>query len=48
MGKPSIGAAVTSAPGKGTKREIKKLEVLKEDSKKSIYYLIFSETENRS
>lgn len=43
MGKPSIGSAVTPAAEKEKKREVKELTVLKEDSKESIYYLIFGE-----
>lgn len=45
MSKPSIGTAVTPALEKGKKQEIKELTVLKENSKESIYYLVFSETE---
>lgn len=46
MSKPSIGTAVTPALEKEKKQVIKELTVLKDDSKESIYHLIFSETKN--
>lgn len=45
MSKPSIGTAVTPAVEKEHKTDIKELTVLKDNSKESIYNLIFSETE---
>lgn len=45
MGKPSIGEAITPVIEQERKKEIKELTVLKEDSKESMFYLIFSETE---
>lgn len=45
MGKPSIGEAETPVIEKRKKREVKKLTVLEENSKESIYYLLFSEAE---
>lgn len=45
MGKPSIGEAETPAIERKKKREVKKLTVLEKNSKESIYYLLFSETE---
>jgi hypothetical protein len=44
MGKPSIGTAQIPVPGKEKEQVIKQLTVLKENSKESIYNLIFSET----
>lgn len=44
MGKPSIGDAVTVAAERQKEKEVQELTVLKEDSKESIYYLIFTET----
>ncbi|OPX42019.1 hypothetical protein CLHUN_40780 [Ruminiclostridium hungatei] len=43
MGKPSIGTAQIPAPEKEKKQVIKELTVLKENSKETIYNLIFSE-----
>ena len=48
MGKPSIGTAVTPELKKEKKQEIKELTILKDNSKKSIYNIIFSETINGS
>lgn len=45
MAKPSIGSAVTPAAEKEKKKEVKELTVLKEESKESIYQLIFCEKE---
>lgn len=45
MGKPTVVDAVTPFTEEKGKQEVKKLTVLEEDSPKSIYYLLFSETE---
>lgn len=45
MGKPSIGDAVTAAGGIKKEREVHELTVLGEDSKDSIYNLIFVRAE---
>ena len=45
MGKPSIGMAITPVIGNETKNEVKMLTILKEDSKESIYNMIFLETD---
>lgn len=45
MSKPSIGDAVTLAAQKDKKREIQELTVLENDSRESIYHLIFNNTE---
>lgn len=45
MGKPSVGEAQTPAIEKKKRKEVKKLTVLERNSKESIYYLLFSETE---
>ena len=44
MGRPSIGAAVTPTIEKERKTIVKELTVLAENSKESIYSLVFSET----
>lgn len=44
MGKPSIGKANIISAEKDKKREVRELTVLKEDSKESIYSLIFNKT----
>lgn len=43
MGKPDIGGAAIPTALKDKKKKIEKLTVLREDSKESIYSLIFSE-----
>lgn len=48
MSKLSIGTAVTPVLEKEKKQEIKELTVLNDNSKESIYSLIFSQTENGS
>ena len=48
MGKPSIGTAVTPALEKEGKQEIKELTMLEENSKESIYALVFSEAKAES
>lgn len=45
MRKPSIGDAVPLGMDKENRKEVQNLTVLQEDSKESIYYLVFSETE---
>lgn len=44
MARPSIGAAVTPTIEKERKTVVKELTVLAENSKESIYNLVFSDT----
>jgi len=42
VGNPTISSAVTPATREEQRRELRELVVLSEDSKESIYYLVFS------
>ena len=46
MGKPSIGAALTPELERERKQETMELTVLNDNSKESIYNMVFSEAEN--
>jgi len=48
MSKPSIGDAVTPALERERNQEIKELTVLDENSRESIFSLVFSESKNGS